>query len=124
MARMASRPKYARVVFRGLPYRIDLVACRRALVQCQVDGELDSMELLAQKVGISRSTASRFFSGRPTSLAVTLDVLKALHLSFEEVTTRDDDPEDGEADAGAPPHPAPSGPQPKPSLRPSRGFTG
>jgi hypothetical protein len=38
-------------------------------------------------VGISRSTASRFFSGRPTSLAVTLKILEALHLSFEEVAT-------------------------------------
>jgi hypothetical protein len=34
-------------------------------------------------LGVSRSTASRFFSGRPTSLAVTLRILAALHLRFE-----------------------------------------
>jgi hypothetical protein len=45
------------------------------------------MESLAIAVGISRSTASRFFSGRPTSLAVTLKILALLHLSFEEVAT-------------------------------------
>ncbi|TMC12168.1 MAG: hypothetical protein E6J41_03790 [Chloroflexi bacterium] len=31
--------------------------------------------------------ANRFFSGRPTSLAVTLKILEALHLGFEEVAT-------------------------------------
>lgn len=126
MARMASRPRFARVFYRGLPYRIDLVACRQALVRCQVDGELDSMERLAERVGISRSTASRFFSGRPTSLAVTLDILKALHLSFDEVATREDDPDEfeGEADAGARPGPSPSGPPPNSSLRLRAGFAG
>jgi hypothetical protein len=74
-------------VVRGIPYLLDLVRCRRALVQRQVDGELDSMESLALATGISRSTASRFFSGRPTSLAVTLKILDALRLGFEEVAT-------------------------------------
>jgi hypothetical protein len=49
--------------YRGLPYRLDLARCRRALIHRQVAGELDSMESLAQAVGISRSTVSRFFSG-------------------------------------------------------------
>ena len=53
----------------------------------QVAGELDSMESLAVAVGISRSTASRFFSGRATSLAVTLRILAALQLKFEDVAT-------------------------------------
>lgn len=82
---MASRPRQVTVWYRGIPYTLDLVRCRRALVARQVDGELDSMESLATAVRISRSTASRFFSGRPTSLAVTLKILEALHLSFEEV---------------------------------------
>ena len=63
-ARMASRPRQVTVWYRGIPYTLDLVRCRRALVSRQVDGDLDSMESLANTVGISRSTASRFFSGR------------------------------------------------------------
>jgi transcriptional regulator with XRE-family HTH domain len=51
----------------------------------QVEGELDGMVSLARAVGISRSTASRFFSGRSTSLAVTLKLLNVLHLGFEDV---------------------------------------
>ncbi len=45
------------------------------------------MESLANAVGISRSTASRFFSGRATSLAVTLKILGKLALKFENVAT-------------------------------------
>ena len=86
-ARMAARPRYVILSYRGIPHRLDLGLCRNALVRCQVQGELDSMESLAKKVGISRSTASRFFSGRPTSLAVTLMTLAALHLKFEDVAT-------------------------------------
>jgi DNA-binding XRE family transcriptional regulator len=82
---MTSRPKQVDVWYRGIPYTLDLVRCRRALVQRQIDGELDSMESLAKVVGISRSTASRFFSGRPTSLTVTLKILEVLKLRFEEV---------------------------------------
>jgi hypothetical protein len=75
---------------------LNLVACRRALVERQVDGDLDSMESLAKSVGISRSTASRFFSGRPTSLAVTLLVLETLHVKFEDVArpVNEDDDDD------------------------------
>ena len=62
--------------------------CRVALVERQIARELDSMESLANAVGISRSTASRFFSGRPTSLKVTLDILEKLHLTFDEVARR------------------------------------
>lgn len=90
--RMASRPKEVTVWYRGIPYTLDLMRCRRALVARQVEGQLDSMESLANAVGISRSTASRFFSGRPTSLAVTLKILEALHLTFDDVATPD--PED------------------------------
>jgi hypothetical protein len=56
-------------------------------VDCQVKGEFDSMEQLAAAVSVSRSTASRFFSGRPTSLTVTKRILDALHLKFEDVLT-------------------------------------
>jgi Helix-turn-helix len=84
MARM-NRPRTVVVSYRGIPYELDLVRCRRGLVNRQVDGDLDSMESLAQACGISRSTASRFFSGRATSLTVTLKILETLHLRFEDV---------------------------------------
>ena len=87
MSRMASRPTQTMVWYRGIAFMLDLVVCRRALVLRQVKGEFDSMEGLAQAVGVSRSTASRFFSGRPTSLAVTLRMLSALHLRFADVAT-------------------------------------
>jgi hypothetical protein len=84
-SRAAERPKEATVLYRGIPYTLDLVRCRRALVRRQVEGELDSMTGLANAVGISRSTATRFFSGRTTSLAVTLKILGVLRLRFEDV---------------------------------------
>jgi hypothetical protein len=84
MARM-KRPRTVVVSYRGMPYELDLVRCRRALVNRQVEGNLDSMESLAQTSGISRSTASRFFSGTATSLTVTLKIAEALHLKFEDV---------------------------------------
>ena len=92
MARMTSRPQRVTVSYRGLAYELDLVRCRRALVHRQVEGALDSMESLAKAVGISRSTASRFFSGRPTSLAVTLRLLDKLGLTFGEVARAVDVP--------------------------------
>jgi hypothetical protein len=97
MARMASRPMSVKAWYRRIPYLLDLVRCRRALVQRQIEGGLDSMESLAAQVGISRSTASRFFSGRPTSLSVTLRILEALGLQFHDVarpSQPDGDPED------------------------------
>jgi DNA-binding phage protein len=87
MLRTRERLRTVVVSYRGVFYKLDLVVCRRALVARQVDGHLESMAGVANAVGISRSTASRFFSGRPTSLAVTLRILKALHLRFEEVAT-------------------------------------
>ncbi len=121
MARMATRPKYSEVWYRGLPYRLGLVKCRRALVARQVDGDLDSMESLANACGISRSTASRFFSGRATSLTVTLKILEALHLKFEDVATpvwddREPGPE-GPSATGARIAPAPRKPEPGTALR-------
>jgi transcriptional regulator with XRE-family HTH domain len=86
------RPKQVIVWYRGAPYTLDLVKCRRALVLRQVEGELDNMNSLARAVGVSRSTASRFFSGRSTSLAVTLRILSVLRLTFEEVATPADSP--------------------------------
>jgi transcriptional regulator with XRE-family HTH domain len=118
---MASRPRAVTVYFRGIPYSLDLVRCRRALVDRQVDGELDSMESLAKAVGISRSTASRFFSGRPTSLTVTLKILEALKLKFDDVArpeTEDDDPDSGAGGAPTVRRPRPIGGQDGSARRP------
>jgi len=120
MARMTTRPRQARVHYKGLPYVLDLVRCRRALVERQVEGDLDSMGSLAVAVGISRSTASRFFAGRPTSLTVTLRILEALHLKFEEVARLEDhDPEPAGTSSMVP---MPNRPTRELSLRLDRGF--
>ena|SRR6266511_3937256 len=126
MARMASRPKQVTVWYRGLPYVLDLVRCRRALIERQVEGGMDSMESLAGAVGISRSTASRFFSGRPTSLTVTLKILERLGLRFEQVAKADEDQDESEGNAGvgARPMPGPRQSGPELSLRLDRGFAG
>ena len=94
MARMAARPRKVTVSYRGIPYSLNLVGCRRALVDRQVKGEFDSMEQLADVVGVSRSTASRFFSGKATSLEVTKRMLAALHLKFEDVLTPESEADD------------------------------
>jgi hypothetical protein len=73
------------VRYRGEPWRLDLVKCRRALVYRQVEGKFQRIDELATSIDASRSTASRFFSGRGSSLTVTLRVLDALGLKFNEV---------------------------------------
>jgi hypothetical protein len=83
----------------GLPYRLDLERCHRALIELQIEGELGGMRTLAYKIGVSFSTVSRFFCGRLPSLKVTLQILDRLHLTFDQVATRDDD-EDGRAGEG------------------------
>lgn len=81
------RPRRAIVNFRGIDHEMNVTACRMALVQRQVAGEFDSMEGLAVAIGRSRSTVSRFFAGRRTSLSVALSVLDKLKLRFEQVFT-------------------------------------
>jgi transcriptional regulator with XRE-family HTH domain len=49
------------------------------------------MGRLAERAGMSRSSASRFFSGRPLSLGATLRILAALGVTFEEVTAQVED---------------------------------
>jgi transcriptional regulator with XRE-family HTH domain len=86
-----SNPNKVRVWYRGIEHELDLKECRRALVNRQVAGEFDSMESLADKLEMSRSTASRFFSGKSTPLAVTLKIVGALRLRFEDVAKPVDD---------------------------------
>lgn len=73
------------IYFKRLPYIVDIPACRKALVRRQVEGELTNMTSLAVAAAISRSTASRFFSGRSVSLAALLRILKVLRLEFHDV---------------------------------------
>ncbi len=84
MAKRPRRPSEVTVWYRGVPFKLDLVRCRRALVGRQIEGKFERMEELAASIGISRSTCSRFFSGRPTSLTVTRRILTALGLKFED----------------------------------------
>jgi hypothetical protein len=86
-----SRPDHTDVLYRGIPHRLDLVRCRRALVHRQVEGAFTTMNDLANLIGRSRSTATRFFSGRNTSLTVTLSILAALRLEFADVATAIED---------------------------------
>ncbi len=86
MARMV-KPRRAIVNFKGIDHEMNVRVLRLALVHRQVAGEFDSMEQLATAIGISRSTVSRFFAGRATSLTVALAVLDILKLKFEEVFT-------------------------------------
>jgi len=81
----AKRPSASTLVYRGVPYTLDLARCRRALVQRQVEGELATMEALAAAADISRSTASRFFGGCAVSLDTTLRILAALRVEFNDV---------------------------------------
>ena len=65
------------------------------------------METLAEAVGISRSTVSRFFSGKSTSLAVTLKILGVLQLRFDDVAQAQIAVDDASSSAGAAPDPRP-----------------
>jgi transcriptional regulator with XRE-family HTH domain len=87
VAKRPTRPRRVIVSFRGIDHEMNVSACRVALVKRQVAGEFDSMEQLADAIGCSRSTASRYFAGRSHSLAVALAVLDKLKLRFEDVYT-------------------------------------
>lgn len=114
MCARRAQPRQIIAWYRGIAYVFDLARCRRALVERQVDGELDSINALAREAGLSRSTASRFLCGRPASLTVTLRFLEALGLTFGEVArpVEEDDGPEGSGAAGVAPHPAPSESQP------------
>jgi DNA-binding XRE family transcriptional regulator len=85
---MRTRLRRVIVNFNGIDYDMDLAVVRHGLVRRQVDGEFHTMEALADAVGCSRSTVSRWSAGRPTSLPVALAILAKLDLRFDEVYTR------------------------------------
>lgn len=76
------------VSFNGIDHEMNLSVARHALVRRQVDGEFHTIEALADSVGRSRSTVSRWFAGRPTSLPVALTIVGKLGLRFDDVYTR------------------------------------
>jgi DNA-binding XRE family transcriptional regulator len=82
-----TRPRRAIVNFHGIDHEMNMPALRLALVRRQVAGEFHSMEQLADAIGISRSTISRFFAGKPTSLTIAMAVLDKLKVTFEDVFT-------------------------------------
>lgn len=73
------------VFYRRLPHVMNVRVLNRAMRDRQIAGDFDSVEGLADRIKCSRSTVSRFFSGRNTSLAVTLKILGALQLTFDQV---------------------------------------
>jgi hypothetical protein len=81
----ARRPAWALVEYAGLPHLLWLRRVRRALLDSAVRGEYESRLAVADGAGVSRSTASRFVSGRHASTRTTKAILDALGLKWEEV---------------------------------------
>ena len=73
------------VFYRNLPHIMNMRVLNRAMRDKQIARDFDSIEGLAVRIKCSRSTVSRFFSGRNTSLAITLRILEALDLDFGQV---------------------------------------
>jgi transcriptional regulator with XRE-family HTH domain len=74
------------------PHRIDLLVMRKAMTRMLVGGELNDqlMADVARKVGLSRSTVSRLFGGRLSSLPTLLKLLALLGLTFDQVVEQTD----------------------------------
>ena len=70
------------VFYRRLPHIVNMRVLNRAMRDRQIAGDFDTVVELADLIGASRSTVSRFFSGRSTSLAVTLKILERLNLKY------------------------------------------
>jgi transcriptional regulator with XRE-family HTH domain len=86
--------RWSVVRFEGVPYEMNRHAVRVALVQRQVEGKFHTREELAQAIGCSRSTVSRFLSGRGVGVAITLKALSELDLTFDQVFTRREEEEE------------------------------
>ena len=86
-ARRQRRPTSVIMAFDGHPHRVDLAAIDRGFFAQVVGGKYNSREDIARAIGRSRSTVSRFFGGRNTSIRVFLDILTELGLKFEDVAT-------------------------------------
>jgi hypothetical protein len=85
--RRRRRPESAIYWFDGNPYRVDLATIHRAMFAGIVAGKYKSLQHFADTVSRSRSTVSRFFTGRGVGLPVFLETLTELNLRFEDVAT-------------------------------------
>ena len=85
MTRGRERPDRVQVSYFGTLYWLDLRACRRALVQRQIQGQLMTIQALATAANLSRSTASRFFAGRSHTVSSARRILAALGLQLGDV---------------------------------------
>jgi len=85
MTRGRERPDRVRVSYFGTLYWLDLRACRRALVQRQIQGQLMTIQALATAANVSRSTTSRFFAGRSHTVSSARCILAALGLELGDV---------------------------------------
>jgi transcriptional regulator with XRE-family HTH domain len=87
VGRRRLRPAQVVVSYDGHRFRLDLATIERAFFRGIVAGKYSDREALAKACGISRSTVSRFFHGRTTSIKVTLAILRELGLDFDDVAT-------------------------------------
>lgn len=85
MTRGRERPDRVRVSYFGTLYWLDLRACRHALVQRQVQGQLMTIQALATAANVSRSTTSRFFAGKGHAVSSARCILAALGLELGDV---------------------------------------
>jgi hypothetical protein len=85
IGRRRRRPASVIQAFGGNPHRVDLAVIERAFFAGVVAGKYSAREDIAKAIGRSRSTVSRFFGGRSTSIGVFLDILNELELKFEDV---------------------------------------
>ena|SRR5215831_2265305 len=84
-ARRRRRPASVTMEFGGHPHRVDLARIERAFFAQVVAGKYDSREDIAKAIDRSRSTVSRFFAGRNTSVRVFREIVNELGLQFEDV---------------------------------------
>jgi transcriptional regulator with XRE-family HTH domain len=83
--RQRRRPAQVVVSYDGHRFRLDLTTIEQAFFRGIVAGRYSDREALARACGISRSTVSRFFHSRTTSIKVTLAILRELGLDFDDV---------------------------------------
>lgn len=73
------------MIFGGHPYWFDAGRCWRRYIELLVGGDVSGLDDLAVNVGVSRSTVSRFLSGRSTAPITVRRMLNDLGLRFEDV---------------------------------------
>jgi hypothetical protein len=85
---VAERRRTAVVQYNGVSYTRNLSLCRRTLTERQVEGSfLGGLGELGTVSACTRSSVSRFFAGRNLSMQLTVRILDALKLRFDQVHT-------------------------------------